>query len=183
MESTANKDKDAGNAERVIGDELTGKDVAAHIQVRDTCIQPQPSSSSTANSSSARSELAQYFNMTPETKIRVGDTNVWVVYEPIFPSGTFARIFDEKRKIELGVVKTPHSVESTVSLQALCKQHTPARSCHCWVTCHGREKKIKVMNELIHWLATRCEKDVHRDSSIQIRKANGMKVRQKTLQK
>ena len=117
--------------------------------------------------------------MTPETKIRVGNTNVWVIYEPIFPTGTFARVWDETREIELGVVKTPHPLESTVSLQALCKRHTPARSCHCWVTCRGKEQKIKVMNELIHWLGTRCEKHEHCDSSIQIRTANGMKIRKK----
>lgn len=141
---------------------------------------PGDSSSSSKGPTPALTKTAELFNLPPSSKVTVGDISVWVEFLACFSSGTFAHVYDAGRDKLLGVLKTDCRLEDSFSLQALCKVHKPAGSCKCWVTFKQQERRDQLFLDLLKWLGQRCVgKTDHSEASVAIRRAYGMKVRNK----
>ena len=133
----------------------------------------------TENTRSNVEQIAELFNLPRASKVTIGDVSVWVEFQTCLASGSFAYVYDADRKNLLGVLKTAKFVLESFSFQALCKTHKPSNSCKCWVTFSNESQRIPVFRDLLKWLGQgSCfEKTSHADSSSEIRKAYGMKIR------
>ena len=179
--------KEHETAELQIG-EITGDDLASSVNVVDDLFGLPPSSAGGSSSSSGLKEtektksnveqIAELFNLPMASKVTIEDVSVWIEFQTCLASGSFAYVYDADRKNLLGVVKTAKFVLNSFSFQALCKVHRPSNTCKCWVSFSNESQRIPVFRDLLKWLGhSRCEKTSHIDSSSEIRKAYGMKIR------